>query len=271
MAELKQNRAKHLLQEGKTVVGVGATDPDTIESLGTLGVVDFIWIEMEHGPVVWSQLSDLSRACDLWGMTSLVRVTTNEPWLIGRTLDRGAQAVIIPHVNTKEEAQAVVHGAKFTPVGMRGMGGSRQGLGVAEYASKANDEIMVVVMIEDVVAVKNLKEILTVDNIDCFFVAPGDLSQSMGPQYLGRTDHPDVQKVYEGAIRQVVASGRVAGALANDGNVERYMDAGARFLYSNYQGYIANGLRAFRQKVDARVVAKPATRARAGTTRRRRS
>ena len=220
MPELRPNRAKHLLQEGKPVIGVSESDPDTIDQLGSLGVVDLIWIEMEHGPVTWAQISDLSRACDLWGMTSMVRVTTNEPWLIGRTLNRGAQAIIIPHVNTKEAAEQVVRGARFTPLGMRGMGGSRQGLGVTNYTSKANDEIMVVAMIEDVVAVKNLAEILTVDNIDCFFVAPGDMGQSMGAQYLGQANHPDVQAVVQGAIKQIVASGRTAGGLVNDSNVK---------------------------------------------------
>jgi len=194
-------------------------------------------------------------------MTALVRVTTNEPWLIGRTLDRGPQAIIIPHINTKEEAEAVVQGAKFTPIGMRGMGGSRQGLGVADYVNKANDNNMVIIMIEDIVAVKNLDQILKVDNIDCFFVAPGDMSQSMGAQYIGKTDHPDVQAVIEKAIRQVVASGRVAGALANDSNIERYYDYGARFFYCNTNAYVSNGLRGLQGKVAAKAATKPATRA----------
>ena len=271
MAELRQNRAKLKLKRKEPVIGVSCSDPDTIDMLGSLGVVDLIWIEMEHGPVTWAQLSDLSRACDLWGMTSLVRVNTNEPWLVGRALDRGVQAVLAPHVNTREEAEQLVKGAKFTPVGMRGMGGSRQGLGVEDYARKANDEIMVVALIEDIIAVNNLDDILKVKDIDCFMVVPGDLSQSMGPQYLGRPDHPDVVAVIDRAMRKIVAAGFATGSTANENNIERWMDAGGRMFLCNYQGYIRSGLSGLRQKVDAKVAARPAARARAGaaTTRRR--
>ena len=253
MPDVRQNRAKQLLQGSKPVIAVSCTDPDTVDMMGSLEAVDCIWIEMEHGPVTWAQLSDLSRACDLWGMTSLVRVNANEPWLIGRALDRGVQSVLVPHVNTREEAEQVVSGAKFTPVGMRGMGGSRQGLGVTDYVRKANDEIMVVILIEDIIAVNNLEDILKVDGIDCLMVVPGDLSQSMGPEYLGRADHPDVQAVIEKSMEQIVAAGRATGSTANDNNIERWMDAGGRLFLCNYQGYIGTGLRGLRSKVNAKV------------------
>ena len=94
--ELRENRAKHRLQEGKLVIAVSVPDADSIDTLGALGVVDAIWIEMEHGPTTWAQLSDLSLAGDLWGMSSLVRVTTGEPWLIGRTLDRESRGFLCP-------------------------------------------------------------------------------------------------------------------------------------------------------------------------------
>ena len=117
MAELRKNNAKHKLKNGEPVIAVSSTDTDMIDFLGSTGVVDIIWIEMEHGEATWSQLSDISRACDLWGMTSLVRVNNNDPWLVGRALDRGVQAVLVPHVNTKEEAERLVQGGKYTPEG----------------------------------------------------------------------------------------------------------------------------------------------------------
>ena len=255
MAELRQNRAKLKLQRKEPVIGVSCSDTDTIDMLGSQGVVDLIWVEMEHGPVDYSQLSDISRACDLWGMTSLVRVNTNEPWLIGRALDRGMQAVLAPHVNTKAEAEALVTGAKFTPVGMRGMGGSRQGLGVEDYARKANDQIMVVGLIEDIIAVNNLDEILKVKGIDCLMVVPGDLSQSMGPQYLGRGDHPDVVAVIEKAMKKIVAAGIATGSTANENNIENWLECGGRLFLCNYQGYINTGLKGLKGKVDAKVSA----------------
>ena len=251
--ELRINRAKQKLANGEivTVIG-GLTHADDIDGVGPLGL-DGIWLEGEHGSSDAADMGNLTRACDLWGMTSLVRVNANEPGLIGRALDRGVQAVLVPHVNTKEEAERVVHGAKFAPVGMRGMGGSRQGLGVTDYVRTANDEIMVVILIEDIVAVNNLADILKVDGIDCLMVVPGDLSQSMGPEYLGRAEHPDVQAVIEKAMKQIIIAGRATGSTANDNNIERWMDAGGRMFLCNTQGYINNGLHGLRQTVDAKA------------------
>ena len=259
MAELRVNRAKSKLQEGKPIIGVGqVNDGDMIELLGSVGTVDLINFDMEHGPTSWAQLRDVSRICDLWGMTPQVRVNNNDPWLIGRALDQGALSVMIPHVNTMEDAERAVRGAKYAPLGLRGMGRPRQGLGVSNYYTKANDQTMVVAMIEDIEAVKNLKEILTVDHIDVFLVAPNDLSQSMGAKYLpgqyGTQQNQDVQRVVDGAIKQIVAAGRVAATLVNDGNVEHFLDLGVRFLnMGDPSGYIASGLKGFHDKVVAKM------------------
>ena len=105
MVELRQNRAKNKLKNNETVIAVSSSDTDMIDFLGSTGLVDMIWVEMEHGPVTWNQLGDISRACDLWGMTSLARVHNNDPWLVGRALDRGVQGVVVPHVDTKTDAE----------------------------------------------------------------------------------------------------------------------------------------------------------------------
>lgn len=261
MPKIRVNRAKRKLQMGKVVLApaLGTNfipDNDTLDQLGALGLLDAAWIDMEAGPVTWADLSDFSRACDLWGITSLACVTTGESWMIGRALDRGVQGVVVPHVNTKEAAQRVVRAAKFAPIGMRGVGFSRQGYGVIDYRRKANDEIMIVVQIEGVEGIKNLAEILTVDNIDVFHFPPGDLAQSMGPQYLGRSNHPDVQAVIKKAIKQVVTSGRIAGTRVDDDNVEHYLDLGARFLRYSGSSYLISGLEQFRKKVETRMRAK---------------
>ena len=256
MAEIRQNRVKHKLQEGKpAIVMGGGASADAIEALGPLGVIDGSWIEMEHGATTFGDLSDLSRACDLWGITSLVRVNHGDPWLVGRTLDRGIQGIMVPHVSTREYAERVVEGALYAPLGHRGIGGSRQGLGVPNYLSHANDEVFVMILIEEMRAIENLDDILKVDNIDCFFVAPVDLGQTMGTQYLGQAEHPDVKAVVQGAVRKIVAAGRNAGTLVNDGNVEEYMDLGLRFLLTGSAGYVAQGMRGFQQKVQAKVPA----------------
>ena len=247
MTQLRKNKVKHKLQSGGLAnILLGHNTSEIIDSLGPLGF-DGMWIEGEHGPVDFGDLPDLTRACDVWGMTSLVRVNLNIPGVIYRTLDGGAQGVVVPHVNTADEARAVVDASKFAPLGSRGMFVSRQGYGVADYLTKANDETLVVVLIEDVVAIENLAEIISVDNIDVFSVAPGDLAQSMG--YIGQTDHPAVAETIDKAIKQIISAGKVAGALVHQGNVEAYINKGARFLCSTWVPWLYAGAGAYLNKV----------------------
>ncbi len=252
MAEIRRNRAKHKLAQGGIVsVPMGPTSAEMLEFLGQFDF-DALWIEAEHGPVDYSQISDLTRACDLWGKTSIVRVNMAHPGVIYRTLDQGAQGIAVPHVNTAEEARAIVDAAKFGPIGHRGSYVSRQGLGVPDYFQKANDETMIVVLIEDIVAVNNLADILKVDHIDVFFVAPGDLAQSMG--YTGQPGHPEVVRTTEKAIDQIASAGRVAGTLVNDATVERWVKRGARFLTMSWTAWTAAGAQAYLSKVNSLAI-----------------
>ena len=107
MAELRPNKAKRNLSDGKIVsVPMGPLNGDLIEHFGPLGF-DAIWLEGEHGPVDFNNIPDLTRACDVSGLSSIVRVHQNEPAVIYRTFDLGAQGVTVPHINTKQEAEAV--------------------------------------------------------------------------------------------------------------------------------------------------------------------
>src|SRR5687768_3724281 len=165
-----------------------------IDSLGQIGA-DGFWLEGEHGPVDFGDISDLTRACDLWGVTSVLRLSHNDYGDIYRAFDRGTQGVVIPHVNNKAEAQSVVEAAKFAPIGKRGLFTSRQGYGVDDYYNAANETTLLIVLIEDIVAVNNLDEILTVDHIDVFFVAPSDLAASMG--IIGQLNHPKLKETID--------------------------------------------------------------------------
>ena len=155
---IRANKVKQRLAAGQVATILsGTNDPDLIDQLGPLGA-DGIWLEGEHGGVDYADLGNLTRACDLWGVTSVVRVMDNDYATIYRTLDRGAQGIVVPHVNTRAEAQAVVEGAKFAPLGKRGMFTSRQGFGVGDYLKTANDQSLLIVLIEDIVAVNNLDD-----------------------------------------------------------------------------------------------------------------
>jgi 4-hydroxy-2-oxoheptanedioate aldolase len=216
---IRPNRVKDKLAAGQiATILSGTNDPDLIDQLGTLDV-DGIWLEGEHGGVDYADLGNLTRACDLWGKTSVVRVMDNDYATIYRTLDRGAQGICVPHVNSRDEAEAVVAAAKFAPLGKRGMFTSRQGFGVSDYLQVANDQSLLIVLIEDIVAIRNLTDIVKVDHIDVFFVAPSDLATSMG--HIGNIGHPDVQQTIDGAIRTIVQAGRTAGMLVSAANAER--------------------------------------------------
>jgi len=246
---IRPNRVKEKLAAGQlaTIVS-GTNDPDLIDQLGTLDV-DGIWLEGEHGGVDYADLGNLTRACDLWGKTSVVRVMDNDYATIYRTLDRGAQGICVPHVNTRAEAEAVVEAAKFAPLGRRGMFTSRQGFGVADYLKTANDQSLLIVLIEDIVAVKALDDILKVDHIDVFFVAPNDLATSMG--HIGHMDHPDVQRTIDGALASIVRAGRTPGMLVNTANIEKYARMGVRAVMTSFFPWIQAGVKELNERAAA--------------------
>ena len=168
MPGIRPNPAKEKIRRGQPATCIsGLMSSEIVDFLGPLGF-DSAWMECEHGPVDWETLGDMTRACDLWGMTSITRCNANDPGLITRTLDRGSMGVVLPHVNTREQAEAAVGSAKFAPLGYRGMFGGRQSFGVPDYVHQANDQTMVIVLIEEVTALDNLDEILKVDGVDVF-------------------------------------------------------------------------------------------------------
>ena len=155
----------------------------------------------------------------------------------------------MPHVNTAEEARAIVDAAKFGPIGHRGSATGRQGIGVADFFAKANDETMIVALIEDIVAVDNLDSILKVDHIDVFFVAPGRPGPEHGP--CGGYIHPDVVAAVEESIRRIDAAGRVAGTLVTAATAEKYVKLGARFFSVSWVPWLLDGARSYLDAVAA--------------------
>ena len=248
--EIRQNRIKRMLAKGESaLIASGLDHGDAIDAFGPNGF-DGIWLEGEHGAVDAAQIGDLTRDCDIWGMTSVVRVNKNDQNLIYRTFDRGAQGICVPHVNTREEAENVVAGAKFAPIGQRGLFTSRQGYDVPNYLEVANDETLLIILIEDIIAVNNLDEILEVDHIDVFFVAPSDLASSMGKigQHLGE----EVQRTIDGALARIVDSGRTAGTMCSDASwAEKYTKAGVRCLLTPVGPWLVEGAKGFRENVEA--------------------
>ena len=246
--KIRKNVIKQRLKEGKHVIAIeNLNDPNIVELFAPNNPHCF-WFEGEHWIADVQNIGDLTRAADLIEATPLVRVPRPEYQLIYHALDLGAQGISVPHVKTKQDAELVIRASKFAPIGQRGMFTSRQGIGVENYFKEANDETFVLVFIEDLIALDNLDEILEVDNIDVFFVGPGDLSQELG--YIGEQNHPEVQKVVQDTITKITAKGRTAGTVASLSNYQWAMKTGARFFLSGALDWIYSGFTEFNQSLE---------------------
>jgi len=245
---MRGNRIKTKLKAGQiaTMIGGHSFSSDTIDFFGPLGF-DGFWLEGEHGPISWDRIGDLTRACDLWDMTSVLRVHSCETGHLGRSLDCGANGLVIPHVNSRAAAWHIVQATRFAPQGMRGMYAGRRSFGQQNYWKNANDEIFVMALIEEQEAVDNLDEILAVDHIDAFFVAPNDLAQTMG--YVGEPFHPKVQAVVDETLRRIIAAGRSAGALGTDHTLEKYLALGVRLFLTQSDPWLQQGAQAFHERL----------------------
>jgi 4-hydroxy-2-oxoheptanedioate aldolase len=250
---IRPNRVKQKLAAGEiATILSGLHNAEMIDNLGPMMNaldIDGVWLEGEHGPVDFADISELSRACDLWGLTSVLRLHQNEYGVIYRALDRGAQGLVMPHVNNRAEVQNVVDSAKFAPIGKRGMFSGRQGYGVPDYFKVANDHTLLIVLIEDIAAVGQLDDMLKVDHIDVFFVAPSDLATSMG--HIGDNSHPEVLATIDSALEKIVKAGRTAGTLAVDGNVEHYAKLGVRCFMTGINPWVEAGAKGFLAKAAA--------------------
>ena len=162
---------------------------------------DYINIDLQHGMIDYTGALHLLQALHGTSATLTCRVPWNEPGIIGKVLDAGAQGVIIPMVNTVAEAEAAVSACRYAPAGARSFGPVRAGRSLGpDYASEANDKIACIPMIETAEALSNLDAILDVAGIDAVYIGPADLSISLG--LPPGTDNPDPS--FQDALTQVV-------------------------------------------------------------------
>ena len=152
---------------------------------------------------------------------------SNEFYRIGRVLDAGAEGVIVPMVNSPEAAAAAVHAAKYPPTGGRSSGGARLGLFGDDYFQRANEEVLVAVMIETTEALAAVDEIAAVPGVDCLFIGPSDLSFSLGTERGSAEHQAAIARILEAADNAGVAPGIACGAVED---ALRYADQGFRLV-----------------------------------------
>lgn len=216
------NPAKHLLLEKKKLLGawLQIASPFAAEIFAKAGV-DVLMIDMEHGPNDILSLIDQFRALGRFQSVPFVRAPWNDMVTIKRILDAGAYGVLVPYVNTREEAEAAVAACKYPTAGVRGVAPSPRAPGwnmnSMNYMAHANEETLVMTAVETMEAVENIDEILKVEGLDGIFIGPMDLATSMG--HFCDPSHPDVQAAIRRVEEAVLVSPKFLASVA--GNMEQ--------------------------------------------------
>lgn len=217
-----------------------STDPAFVEAAGYAGY-DFALLDMEHGTATFQTLPHLIRAANAAGICPVVRVPRGSDIWIDQALDVGAGAVMIPQIDTAEQARAAVSAAKFSPLGTRGTCRFVRSAGFGavpggEYFSRAQDTV-VILQIEGRKAIENLDGILDVPGVDVVFVGPYDLSSSLG--HVGEIDHPEVVARIREIIARAGQKGVKVGCFADtvEGGM-RWRDLGVRFIGYSCDTYL---------------------------------
>ena len=227
------NSFKAAIAAGKPQIGfwLALANAYTAEIAAHAGF-DWLLVDGEHAPndirTMLAQLQAIGSASH-----PVVRLPVGEAWLIKQALDIGAQTLLIPMVESAEQARQLVRAVRYPPQGMRGVGASIARASafsrIGDYLNTADDQVCLLVQVENRAGLAALDEILTVDGVDGVFVGPADLAADLG--YIGRPGVPEVQAVVEDALTRIVKSGKAAGILTSDETLnKRYLELGATFV-----------------------------------------
>lgn len=223
------NPLKQALAEGRPQIGFWLSMASTVsaEICASAGF-DWLVIDAEHGPQSLPGVMAQLQAIAPWPTHPIVRVPSSDPVAIKGFLDLGAQSLLVPMVETAEQAAGVVDAARYPPAGSRGIGGARAARWgrYPRYVHEANAQICLIMQVETVQALGNIEAIAAIDGVDALFVGPADLAASMG--HVGKPNHPDVLAAALGAFARIRAAGRAAGILTRDEQfARRSIEAGA--------------------------------------------
>lgn len=228
------NAFKQALKDGKQQYGfwLGLCNPLSAELCGYTGY-DWLLIDGEHAPNDINSVLAQLQAIAATPAHPVVRLADGNPTTIKQYLDIGAQSLLIPMVESAEQARELVRAVTYPPAGFRGVGTALARAAkwnmVDGYFADVSDELCLLIQIESVTALDNLDEILTVEGIDGVFIGPADLAATMG--HLGNPSHPEVKAAVEGAIRKICAAGKAAGTLATSKSMaQHYESVGIQFV-----------------------------------------
>src|SRR5262245_8083765 len=261
-AAIAENPVKKALKEGKVVIGatVTAANPDVAATLAGAGF-DFLWIEMEHSPLTLETVRSMILATRGLKAMPFTRVPVNEPWMAKRAPDFGILDGVFSFTGTRELAEQAVKSCKYPPQGVRGFGAamaaSRWGMSGTDYAKFANENVLVVVIIEQKLAIDNIEQIASVPGVDVLFIGVNDLSFSLGVG--GKTNDPIVEE----AVNKVLAAGKkynipVGYPAGNPVEINKRIAQGFRFFQASSDlGMMAAAARDLLSKIERDEVGAP--------------
>jgi len=232
--QIPRNTFRDALQAGRTLIGlwVGLADANAAEALATTGY-DWLLLDGEHAPNDPRSVLDQLRAVAPYPVHPVVRPVQADVALVKQYLDVGAQTLLVPMIDTAEQAALMVRAMRYAPEGIRGMGAALARASrwnrIDDYLNQANGQMCLLVQAETVQAIGNLPAIAATDGVDGVFFGPADLSASMGLR--GQPGHAEVQRCITDGIAAVRRAGKAAGVLSADpASARLYLEAGAQFV-----------------------------------------
>jgi 4-hydroxy-2-oxoheptanedioate aldolase len=223
----RPNALKRRLASGKKALGcwLHLNSPIATEMLSLCGY-DFLLIDNEHGAASLSDSVALLQAMAGSPTTSMMRVPWNDPVYLKRALDIGVESVMIPAIETREQAEQAVRACRYPPRGFRGSAyqivrGASYGIGAADYRETAHDNLLIILQIESKRAVDNVEQIAAVDGVDMLLIGPNDLAGSVGK--LGAIEDPEVMALVARTETAAKAAGRKLGSIAFAGRTPQQM------------------------------------------------
>jgi 4-hydroxy-2-oxoheptanedioate aldolase len=238
---MHRNRVRAALREGRAVSGPIVNEARSVGTVKMMAVAghDFLFFDMEHAMFNWETILNLVQMALACGISPLVRVTDLSYPLVARALDTGAQGIIIPRVETREQVEQAVSYAKYPPIGRRGAGGEARNAyerrDVRTAVEESNAETLVVVQVESGTGVANLESIASVPGLDVVCVGPQDLSISLDVH--GQFGHPLFVKTMEQIVETCARHGVAVGMVEREASaLQRWYNMGVRFLVCNNDG-----------------------------------
>lgn len=242
-----RNSFKAALKAGTPQIGCWIAMANTYAAeIAATARFDWLLVDGEHAPNDLRSILDQVRVIEGSGSSPVARLPIGETWMIKQYLDAGAQNLLVPMVESGDQARALVRAVQYPPHGVRGVGSSlaraSQFAAIPDYLKTADEQICLLVQVENRLGLSALDDILT-SEVDGVFIGPADLAADMG--HIGNAGHPDVVEAVLDAITRIVAAGKAAGILTLDPGMQRKcLELGASFVATNIDVTLfANALR----------------------------